>query len=129
MKFDMHTHHQRCGHASGTIEDYIREVLRQGAPITPIRHHHATKLRCCRALRLTTIRNSNSDTEANSPSSRLTMSLGPCTSSFPGQLSFAHKIGLVARTKKSSCSKNATTVISKARFAAACMTSSDTWTH
>ena len=24
MKFDLHTHHVRCGHASGNIEDYIQ---------------------------------------------------------------------------------------------------------
>lgn len=27
MKFDYHTHHERCGHAAGTIEDYILSAI------------------------------------------------------------------------------------------------------
>ncbi len=27
MKFDLHTHHERCGHADGNIEDYIQAAI------------------------------------------------------------------------------------------------------
>lgn len=27
LKFDLHTHHNRCGHAEGTIEDYIKAAI------------------------------------------------------------------------------------------------------
>ncbi|MGW4790865.1 histidinol-phosphatase [Nonomuraea sp. NPDC004297] len=30
MKFDLHTHHDRCGHARGSIRDYIDAALEQG---------------------------------------------------------------------------------------------------
>jgi len=30
MKFDLHTHHSRCGHAAGNIEDYIRAAIDAG---------------------------------------------------------------------------------------------------
>ena len=33
MKFDLHTHHFRCGHADGTIEDYIQAAIEQAAGI------------------------------------------------------------------------------------------------
>lgn len=26
-KFDLHTHHERCGHAVGTIRDYIEAAI------------------------------------------------------------------------------------------------------
>lgn len=39
MKFDLHTHHDRCGHASGTIEDYIRAALDSGLTAIGISDH------------------------------------------------------------------------------------------
>ena len=30
MKFDLHTHHYRCGHAQGQIKDYIDRRLSAG---------------------------------------------------------------------------------------------------
>ncbi len=27
VRFDLHTHHERCGHAIGTIEDYIKQAI------------------------------------------------------------------------------------------------------
>ena len=39
MKFDLHTHHQRCGHAEGTIEDYIRAAIDAGLAAIGISDH------------------------------------------------------------------------------------------
>lgn len=39
MKFDFHTHHERCGHAEGTIEDYIRSAIEQGLDMIGISDH------------------------------------------------------------------------------------------
>ena len=39
MKFDYHTHHKRCGHAAGAIEDYIREAMQRGLHIIGISDH------------------------------------------------------------------------------------------
>ncbi len=39
MKFDYHTHHKRCGHALGAIEDYIREALQRGLHTIGISDH------------------------------------------------------------------------------------------
>ncbi len=39
MKFDFHTHHDRCGHARGSIEDYIRQAIRCGLQIIGISDH------------------------------------------------------------------------------------------
>ena len=39
MKFDLHTHHDRCGHASGQIEDYIRAAIRAGLTAIGISDH------------------------------------------------------------------------------------------
>ncbi|MDQ0060802.1 histidinol-phosphatase [Paenibacillus harenae] len=39
MKFDMHTHHVRCGHANGTIEDYIIAGMEAGLQAIGISDH------------------------------------------------------------------------------------------
>ena len=39
MRFDLHTHHIRCGHAEGTIEDYIQAAIRNGLTVIGISDH------------------------------------------------------------------------------------------
>ena len=39
MKFDLHTHHQRCGHAVATIEAYILAAIEAGLAIIGIADH------------------------------------------------------------------------------------------
>lgn len=39
MKFDLHTHHDRCGHAEGTIRDYIDSAAAQGLQVIGISDH------------------------------------------------------------------------------------------
>lgn len=39
MKFDLHTHHERCGHALGTIRDYIEAGIRHGLDVIGISDH------------------------------------------------------------------------------------------
>ena len=39
MKFDLHTHHIRCGHAVGTIEDYIQAAIKSGLKVIGISDH------------------------------------------------------------------------------------------
>jgi len=39
MKFDLHTHHFRCGHADGTIEDYIKAGIEAGLQAIGISDH------------------------------------------------------------------------------------------
>ncbi|ANY65173.1 phosphoesterase [Paenibacillus sp. BIHB 4019] len=39
MKFDLHTHHERCGHADGMIEDYIIAALDRGLQAIGISDH------------------------------------------------------------------------------------------
>lgn len=39
MKFDLHTHHDRCGHAVGSIEQYIQSALKQGLKAIGISDH------------------------------------------------------------------------------------------
>ncbi|MCR2806249.1 histidinol-phosphatase [Paenibacillus soyae] len=39
MKFDLHTHHFRCGHADGTIEDYIVAAMNAGLQVIGISDH------------------------------------------------------------------------------------------
>ncbi len=39
MKFDLHTHHDRCGHAEGNIEEYIQSALQQGLKVIGISDH------------------------------------------------------------------------------------------
>ncbi|WP_166240526.1 histidinol-phosphatase [Paenibacillus turpanensis] len=39
MKFDLHTHHDRCGHAEGGIRDYIEAAIRHGLGVIGISDH------------------------------------------------------------------------------------------
>ncbi|UHA74569.1 histidinol-phosphatase [Paenibacillus sp. 481] len=39
MKFDLHTHHERCGHANGTIRDYVEAGIRHGLHVIGISDH------------------------------------------------------------------------------------------
>lgn len=39
VKFDLHTHHKRCGHADGVIEDYIQSAIAQGFQAIGISDH------------------------------------------------------------------------------------------
>lgn len=39
MKFDLHTHHNRCGHARGSIRDYIEAALSRGLQVIGISDH------------------------------------------------------------------------------------------
>lgn len=39
MKFDLHTHHFRCGHADGTIRDYIEAGIAAGLDVIGISDH------------------------------------------------------------------------------------------
>ncbi len=39
MKFDLHTHHYRCGHADGEIEEYIRSAIDAGLHVIGISDH------------------------------------------------------------------------------------------
>lgn len=39
MKFDLHTHHFRCGHADGTIRDYIEAAIEAGLGVIGISDH------------------------------------------------------------------------------------------
>ncbi|WP_184665505.1 histidinol-phosphatase [Texcoconibacillus texcoconensis] len=39
MKFDLHTHHERCGHAIGTIEDYVKQAIEFGLDFIGISDH------------------------------------------------------------------------------------------
>ncbi|SDT21400.1 histidinol-phosphatase (PHP family) [Paenibacillaceae bacterium GAS479] len=39
MKFDLHTHHTRCGHAEGNIEDYIVAGISAGLDVIGISDH------------------------------------------------------------------------------------------
>ncbi|MBW5447357.1 histidinol-phosphatase HisJ family protein [Cohnella sp. CFH 77786] len=39
MKFDLHTHHERCGHAEGNIEAYIRAAMDAGLTAIGISDH------------------------------------------------------------------------------------------
>lgn len=39
MKFDMHTHHTRCGHARGSIRDYIEAGIKGGLQVIGISDH------------------------------------------------------------------------------------------
>ncbi|WP_336784794.1 histidinol-phosphatase [Paenibacillus sp. MMO-177] len=39
MKFDLHTHHERCGHADGMIEDYIVAAIDAGLEVIGISDH------------------------------------------------------------------------------------------
>lgn len=39
VKFDLHTHHERCGHARGGIRDYIEAAIEKGLNIIGISDH------------------------------------------------------------------------------------------
>ena len=39
IKFDLHTHHERCGHAIGTIEDYVKQAIDYGLHYIGISDH------------------------------------------------------------------------------------------
>lgn len=39
MKFDLHTHHFRCGHADGNIRDYIEAGIQSGLQVIGISDH------------------------------------------------------------------------------------------
>ncbi|MGM9925702.1 MAG: histidinol-phosphatase [Bacillus sp. (in: firmicutes)] len=39
MKFDLHTHHDRCGHADGKIRDYIEAAIERGLDVIGIADH------------------------------------------------------------------------------------------
>lgn len=39
MKFDLHTHHERCGHAAGSIKDYIEAAIKRGLQAIGISDH------------------------------------------------------------------------------------------
>lgn len=39
MRFDLHTHHDRCGHAVEKIESYIRSAVEQGLSVIGISDH------------------------------------------------------------------------------------------
>jgi histidinol-phosphatase (PHP family) len=39
MKFDLHTHHDRCGHAQGKIKDYIDAAIAAGFSVIGISDH------------------------------------------------------------------------------------------
>ncbi|GIP23178.1 histidinol-phosphatase [Paenibacillus sp. J22TS3] len=39
MKFDFHTHHERCGHAVGSVRDYIEAAIEQGLDMIGISDH------------------------------------------------------------------------------------------
>lgn len=39
MKFDLHTHHERCGHAEGSIRDYIEAAIEGGLNVIGISDH------------------------------------------------------------------------------------------
>ncbi|PLT34570.1 phosphoesterase [Bacillus sp. V5-8f] len=39
MKFDFHTHHERCGHARGKIRDYIETAIANGLDMIGIADH------------------------------------------------------------------------------------------
>jgi len=39
LKFDLHTHHDRCGHARGVIRDYIEAAIERGLQVVGISDH------------------------------------------------------------------------------------------
>ena len=39
MKFDLHTHHDRCGHARGTLRDYIEAAIKNDLQVIGISDH------------------------------------------------------------------------------------------
>ena len=39
MKFDFHTHHERCGHADGSLRDYVEAAVREGLDMIGLSDH------------------------------------------------------------------------------------------
>jgi len=39
VKFDFHTHHERCGHADGTLRDYVEAAVREGLDMIGLSDH------------------------------------------------------------------------------------------
>lgn len=39
MKFDLHTHHDRCGHAIGTLKDYVEGAIENGLQVIGLSDH------------------------------------------------------------------------------------------
>lgn len=39
VTFDLHTHHDRCGHAMGSLRDYIKRAMSQGLDIIGLSDH------------------------------------------------------------------------------------------
>ncbi len=39
MKFDFHTHHERCGHAKGKVRDYIEAAIERNLSLIGISDH------------------------------------------------------------------------------------------
>lgn len=39
FKFDLHTHNEMCGHATGTIEDYVQAAVKNGLNVIGISDH------------------------------------------------------------------------------------------
>ncbi|MFD2670634.1 histidinol-phosphatase [Marinicrinis sediminis] len=39
MKFDLHTHHDRCGHAEGSIRHYVEAAMKEGLSVIGISDH------------------------------------------------------------------------------------------
>jgi histidinol-phosphatase (PHP family) len=39
LQFDFHTHHERCGHATGTIEHYVKAAVEKGLDLIGIADH------------------------------------------------------------------------------------------
>lgn len=39
MKFDFHTHHERCGHAEGTLRDYVEAAIAEGMAMIGLSDH------------------------------------------------------------------------------------------
>jgi histidinol-phosphatase (PHP family) len=39
VKFDLHTHHERCGHARGSIRDYVEAAIQNGLQVIGISDH------------------------------------------------------------------------------------------
>ncbi|MEK3720327.1 histidinol-phosphatase [Paenibacillus sp. FSL H8-0034] len=39
MRFDFHTHHERCGHASDSIRDYVESAIERGLDLIGISDH------------------------------------------------------------------------------------------
>lgn len=36
---DLHTHHERCGHASGSLRDYVESALDKGVEVLGLSDH------------------------------------------------------------------------------------------